>query len=149
VYTRVILYVYYGILFSHGPTEQIYGERFLPLSSAAQWLDRKVGDKRWVLATSEIGLMGYECRLPILDLFGLASPQIHPFLADRRELRMVLRFRPELYVTCNADEFDPRHPRYNQALAREFERSYRLFRQMSPGAEGLRIYLRRDLLWPR
>jgi hypothetical protein len=53
--------------------------------AVAQWLDRNTPPDA-VIAAHDIGAIGYFARRPILDLAGLISPEVIPFIRDEAKL---------------------------------------------------------------
>ena len=53
--------------------------------AVAQWLDRNTPPDA-IIAAHDIGAIGYFARRPILDLAGLISPEVIPFIRDEAQL---------------------------------------------------------------
>jgi hypothetical protein len=53
--------------------------------AVAQWLDRNTPPDA-IIAAHDIGAIGYFTRRPILDLAGLISPEVIPFIRDEAQL---------------------------------------------------------------
>ena len=53
--------------------------------AVAQWLDRNTPPDA-IIAAHDIGAIGYFTRRPILDLAGLISPEVIPFIRDEAKL---------------------------------------------------------------
>jgi len=53
--------------------------------AVAQWLDRNTSPDA-IIAAHDIGAIGYFTRRPILDLAGLISPEVIPFIRDETQL---------------------------------------------------------------
>jgi hypothetical protein len=64
--------------------------------AVAQWLDRNTPPDA-VIAAHDIGAMGYFARRPILDLAGLISPEVIPFIRDEAKLGDWLRTKGAQY----------------------------------------------------
>jgi hypothetical protein len=67
--------------------------------AVAQWLDRNTPPDA-VIAAHDIGAIGYFTRRPILDLAGLISPEVIPFIRDEAQLgRWMLAAGADYFVT--------------------------------------------------
>ena len=58
--------------------------------AVAQWLDRHTPPDA-IIAAHDIGAIGYFARRPILDLAGLISPEVIPFIRDETQLGAWMR----------------------------------------------------------
>ncbi len=65
--------------------------------SVAQWLDRNTPPDA-LIAAHDIGAIGYFARRPILDLAGLISPEVIPFIRDEAKLSEWMRARGARYL---------------------------------------------------
>jgi hypothetical protein len=94
------------------------------------------------VAVTEVGCVGYFGERRILDLCGLVSPEIVPFLRERDLPGGLFALRPEWYVLINEfawiDGAAVRDPR--------FLRQYEKVTEMpGPWASPIFVYRRRDL----
>jgi len=62
---------------------QIIDHRYATYRAAADWLNLHA-EKEATLATTEIGIIGYYTPLKIIDLWGLVTPELLPWLAQGR-----------------------------------------------------------------
>jgi hypothetical protein len=75
---------------------QIVDERYVHYRQVAQWLNRHA-DQNVSLATSEIGVLGYYANnVQMVDLYGLVTPGLIPWLTANREDMLAKAI--ELYV---------------------------------------------------
>lgn len=137
-----------------------YSTRFNPVASLpsapergyswmGRYLSENAGQTGWTFAAEEIGLMGYACDLPCLDLAALVSPQCRPFFMNEWMSKTVLRFKPELYVSPRCSEIVAGEPEYDPQLAQTFYDTYRLVRRVETHDMGtIRVFCRKDLTWP-
>jgi hypothetical protein len=65
--------------------------------AVAQWLDRNTQPDA-LIAAHDIGAIGYFARRPILDLAGLISPEVVPFIRDEAKLGEWIRARGARYL---------------------------------------------------
>jgi len=79
--------------------------------SVARWLDAHTapGD---LIAAHDIGAIGYFARRPLLDLAGLVSPEVIPFIRDEARLGALMRQRGAAYVVT----FPSWYPRLTDGL---------------------------------
>jgi hypothetical protein len=97
--------------------------------SVARWLDAHAarGD---LIAAHDIGAIGYFTRRPLLDLAGLVSPEVMPFLRDEARLGAFVRQRGAVYVVT----FPSWYPRLTEGLGDM------VFEGNSPALEHLTVY---------
>jgi hypothetical protein len=78
---------------------QIVDTRYAAYREAADWLNRHAGGAD-TLAAEEIGVLGYYTRLKIIDLYGLVTPELTPWLAAGlvETLKASLRLHSPDYV---------------------------------------------------
>ena len=97
--------------------------------SVARWLDAHAapGD---LIAAHDIGAIGYFTRRPLLDLAGLVSPEVIPFLRDEARLGAFVRQRGAVYVVT----FPSWYPSLTESL-RDV-----VFEGNSPALEHLTVY---------
>jgi hypothetical protein len=88
-----ILYVPIGAAAFATDVAIINGE----MVAAAQWLDRNTPPGA-LIAAHDIGAIGYFARRPILDLAGLISPEVIPFIRDEAKLGQWIRSRGAHYL---------------------------------------------------
>jgi hypothetical protein len=122
---------------ARGPIE----ERQDAYLGLADWLREHVREDERV-AVTEVGCVGYFGERRILDLCGLVSPEIVPFLRERDLPGGLFALRPEWYVLINEfawiDGAAVRDPR--------FLRQYEKVTEMpGPWASPIFVYRRRDL----
>jgi hypothetical protein len=67
---------------------------------AAEWLCQHT-DEQAAVAVPEIGLIGWYCDRPIIDPFGLVSPEMIPFIQRGDKLGGVIALRPDVIVITN------------------------------------------------
>jgi hypothetical protein len=60
-----------------------------------------------LIATHDIGAIGYFSQRPVLDIAGLVDPQITPYLADQTRLEAYIKSRRTAYVVEFTDWFGP------------------------------------------
>ncbi len=65
--------------------------------AVAQWLDRNTPPDA-LIAAHDIGAIGYFTRRPILDLAGLISPEVIPFIRDEAKLGEWIRAKGAQYL---------------------------------------------------
>ena len=65
--------------------------------AVAQWLDRHTLPDA-IIAAHDIGAIGYFARRPILDLAGLISPEVIPFIRDEAQLGAWMKDRGAHYL---------------------------------------------------
>jgi hypothetical protein len=63
----------------------------------ARWLDANTPPDA-VIAVHDIGAVGYFTRRPLLDLAGLVSPEVVPFIRDEGRLYAYIRARGASYL---------------------------------------------------
>ena len=63
----------------------------------AQWLDRNTPPDA-LIAAHDIGAIGYFTRRPILDLAGLISPEVIPFIRDEAKLGEWMKAKGAQYL---------------------------------------------------
>jgi hypothetical protein len=97
--------------------------------SVARWLDAHAapGD---LIAAHDIGAIGYFTRRPLLDLAGLVSPEVIPFLRDEARLGALMRQRGAAYVVT----FPSWYPHLTESLGDP------AFEGNSPAREHLTVY---------
>jgi arabinofuranosyltransferase len=77
--------------------------------SLGVWL-REHTPENATVAVPEVGYVGYYSDRRILDLAGLCSPEVIPYLQDRRYLDIIRDFRPD-YVALTTESYRPLHNR--------------------------------------
>ena len=70
--------------------------------AVAQWLDRNTPPGA-LIAAHDIGALGYFARRPILDLAGLISPEVIPFIRDEAKLDEWIRAKGAQYLVTFPD----------------------------------------------
>ena len=70
--------------------------------AVAQWLDRNTPPGA-LIAAHDIGAIGYFTSRPILDLAGLISPEVIPFIRDQAKLGEWMRARGANYLVTFPD----------------------------------------------
>jgi hypothetical protein len=65
--------------------------------SVARWLDANAAPDD-LIAAHDIGAIGYFTRRPLLDLAGLVSPEVIPFIRDEARLAALMRQRGATYL---------------------------------------------------
>ena len=96
----------------------------------AQWIEQTLPTDA-LLATHDIGAVGYFAPRPILDLAGLISPEVIPLLGNADGLWDLLEGRSVQYLMAFADQIpnqDPSDPRLCEV--------YRSQGKTSPGIQG-------------
>jgi hypothetical protein len=98
VYTIVIvvvfaLYIPIGAAAFATDVAIINGE----MVAVAQWLDRNTPPDA-LIAAHDIGAIGYFARRPILDLAGLISPEVIPFIRDEAKLSAWMKAKGAQYL---------------------------------------------------
>ncbi|HEV2235958.1 MAG TPA: hypothetical protein VGR57_04770 [Ktedonobacterales bacterium] len=89
---------------------QIYGDNVRFINgcqvTTAQWLSLHTRPGA-LIATHDIGAIGYFARRPVVDIAGLVDPQITPMLSDQPRLERYLKARHVAYVVEFTDWFGP------------------------------------------
>jgi hypothetical protein len=97
-------------LLSMGRSAQIYAENVRYIDdfqvATAQWL-RTHTPARALVATHDVGAIGYFAQRPVLDMSGLIDPQVVPLLGDQAALEAYLARRHVGYVAMFVDWFPP------------------------------------------
>ncbi len=70
--------------------------------ATAEWLERNTSPQE-VIAAHDIGALGYVVQRPILDLAGLVSPEVIPFIRDQAALAEYLDRRQAHYLVTFPD----------------------------------------------
>lgn len=86
--------------------------------TAARWIAANIPPEE-TLAVHDIGALGYFAPRPILDLAGLVSPEIIPFINDAEPLWAWLQQNDARYLMAFPDQIpgdDPRDPRLCQVF---------------------------------
>jgi hypothetical protein len=103
-----------------------------------------------LIALMDIGMIGYESGLRILDISGLTEPKIARapggFLHKRYPVEELLDRRPRFFVLVDGfpiDEAILRHPDFARGYRLVLERNHR-FNWTPPGSYTLRVYERAD-----
>jgi hypothetical protein len=65
--------------------------------SVARWLDANAGPND-LIAAHDIGAIGYFARRPLIDLAGLVSPEVIPFIRDEDQLWAHIQQRGAVYL---------------------------------------------------
>jgi hypothetical protein len=84
---------------------EVKDTRYVLYRQVAQWLDQHANDHE-ILATEEIGALGYYTDLRIVDLYGLVSPAIQPWLERSRTetlKKAIELYDPDYIVTARPD----------------------------------------------
>ncbi len=87
-----VLYIPIGAVAYATDVAIINGE----MVAVAQWLDRNTPPDA-IIAAHDIGAIGYFTRRPILDLAGLISPEVIPFIRDEAKLGEWMQARGAQY----------------------------------------------------
>jgi hypothetical protein len=88
-----VLYIPIGMVAFATDVAIINGE----MVAVAQWLDRNTPPDA-LIAAHDIGAIGYFAGRPILDLAGLISPEVIPFIRDEAELGTWMRAKGAQYL---------------------------------------------------
>ena len=80
---------------------QLYGTVHL---QAAQWINRNAPPDA-ILATHDIGLIGYHTGRQVVDLAGLVTPEIVPLMNDQRKMAEYVRAQNVRYVIVYSGYF--------------------------------------------
>ena len=112
-----------------------FDHRFEAFREVSSWLRERMADGE-TLAASEIGYIGYFTNIKIVDLHGLVTPSVHPWLAQGLESttsRVIEHYSPT-YVLIETGEapieaygLDSRY-----SLAASFDAAYSIYARM-PG----------------
>jgi arabinofuranosyltransferase len=110
---------------------QMYDHRYVLFQEAAQWLNENAAPHQ-TLAVGEIGYLGYYSDVTIIDLSGLVTPGLIPWVKEgsNATLAHCLQLYAPDFVFIPSDDQPKidivnRDPRYQ--LEREFEHAYRLY----------------------
>ncbi len=87
-------------LLQQADTAPALGSRNKVYALAAEWICRHTPEQATV-AVPEIGLIGWHCDRPIVDPFGLVSPEMIPFIQSGDKLGGVVALRPDVIVITN------------------------------------------------
>ena len=84
---------------------QIVDSRYIQYREVAKWLDR-YASRDETLATREIGVLGYYAGMEIIDLYGLVTPDLTPWLAhgDAEALRKAVELYAPDYLLVDQNE---------------------------------------------
>jgi len=110
---------------------QAFDHRYVPFREAAQWLNQHAAPHQ-TLAAFEIGYIGYFTDMPIIDLAGLVTPGLFPWVKDGSDVTLtqcLARYAPDFVLIPSDDRAQivimGQDPRYQ--LEQEFEQSYRVY----------------------
>jgi hypothetical protein len=70
--------------------------------AVARWLDANTPPAA-IIAAHDIGAIGYFARRPLLDMAGLISPEVIPFIRDEKQLLTWLQARGAQYLVTFPD----------------------------------------------
>jgi hypothetical protein len=120
---------------------QVYDRRYVPFSEAAQWLNENAAPQQ-TLATGEIGYLGYFSDVTIIDLSGLVTPGLFPWVKENSDATLahcLQLYAPDFVFIPSGDQpkIDIVNHDLRYQLAREFEHAYRLYARKPGSAEGL------------
>ncbi|MFI5275138.1 MAG: hypothetical protein ACHQ4H_19070, partial [Ktedonobacterales bacterium] len=97
-------------VFSLARGAQIYGDNVRFINgcqvNTARWLGTHTASGA-LIATHDIGAIGYFARRPLVDIAGLVDPRITPMLSDQPRLEAYLKARRVAYVVEFTDWFGP------------------------------------------
>jgi hypothetical protein len=65
--------------------------------AAARWVAENAGPEE-LIAAHDIGALGYFAERPLLDLAGLVSPEVIPFIRDEGQLAVYLDEQQPVYL---------------------------------------------------
>jgi hypothetical protein len=86
----------------------IVDSRYIHYREVAEWLNHYASDDE-SLAAREIGVLGYYTHIKIIDLFGLVTPDLTPWLAegDTETLRKVVElYAPDYLLASQSDSVE-------------------------------------------
>lgn len=94
----IVAFVFYGIgANAYANDTQVIQKEMV---TVAKWLSEHTDPGEWI-AAHDIGAIGYFSNRPILDLAGLISPQVVPYLGDESKLEsMILQSQAHYLVTA-------------------------------------------------
>jgi len=109
-----------------------FDHRFVPYQQASDWLSEHA-TKEQSLATREIGYLGYFTDMKIVDLFGLVTPGIFPWVNEGPEATLfhTLRVYTPDYVLIDTNGIQKDLPAGDSCyqFAQEFEQGYLLYQR--------------------
>jgi arabinofuranosyltransferase len=110
---------------------QLYDNRYDPYQQVSDWLIMNA-TKDQSIATHEIGFLGYFTDMKIVDLFGLVSPELFPYLDTSTEetlYNIVPLFSPDflLLPTKNIDDSIYQKTGLRYKFVKEFNNKYYLY----------------------
>ncbi len=99
----------------------------------AQWIAVNT-ESNAIVASHDIGALGYYSRRPLLDLAGLISPEVIPFIRDEDALAQ--------YLTKNNAAYLMTFPQWYPSLVQQAKRVYLTASEFSPrsGGENMAVY---------
>ena len=102
----------------------------------SRWIEKNT-DPGALIAAHDIGALGYFGGREILDLAGLISPEVIPFIRDEKRLREYLDFREADYLMT--------FPNWYEMLNADLVPIYQSTAPFSPAAGGENMAIYR---WP-
>lgn len=107
-----------------------FDHRYLPYQQAAEWLNDHAKEEQ-SLATAEIGYLGYSTNMRIIDLYGLVTSGLNPFIEIGLEetLKQALIIYAPDYVLIKTDEeqIQIMESDHRYQFVQEFTPSYLLY----------------------
>jgi len=99
----------------------------------AQWIAVNT-ESSAIVASHDIGALGYYSKRPLLDLAGLISPEVIPFIRDEDALAQ--------YLTKNDAAYLMTFPQWYPSLVQQAKRVYLTASEFSPrsGGENMAVY---------
>lgn len=100
---------------------------------SAKWVQEHT-DKNALIAAHDIGALGYFSQRPLLDLAGLVSPEVIPFLRDEKRLA--------LYLDAQSADYLLTFPGWYPSLVEQGELVFQTQGEVSPplGGENMALY---------
>jgi hypothetical protein len=124
-------------LFSVGRGAQIYGSNVRYIDdfqvSTARWL-RVHTPAGALVATHDVGAIGYFSDRPVLDMAGLIDPQVVPFVSNQDALESYLARRHAAYVVMFVDWYPPPATLVRQLSTGEVHRAHAQEFASQPGS---------------
>jgi hypothetical protein len=88
---------------------QVIDSRYAQYREVAEWLNSHA-DERDTVAASEIGILGYYTDLRIIDLLGLVTPELTPWLSygsTETAKKAIELYAPDYLLNTSTDDYEP------------------------------------------
>jgi hypothetical protein len=143
VLIAILLVVLPAYAYIESSPEYIHDPRSVTYKRICDWLNQNA-DPDASVAMSEVGYIGYFTDLRVVDLAGLVTPGVIPYLAEGDKVSGFWKYEPDYYVWLEGDGFWAEINR-----SREFKRRYQpVARITGPEPRPSAIIYRRENLNP-